>query len=453
MGRFQRAVGALLLFASVAAAAPGASSAAAPNSPNILVIVTDDQRAGPFLGMPRTEEIFGSGLVYENAFATTPLCCPSRVSIFTGRYAHNHGVKYFNPSRLDQTTTVQSYLQANGYRTAIYGKYLNNWQVVVDPPFFDDWATFPQSTASTYSGGEWNVDGTVREVEEYSTDFIAAQASELLRSTESDDATPWFVYLAPPAPHEPYSPEPAYERSKVPDWRGNPAVFEKDVSDKPSYIRDVTRYCGFECGTKIRSAQIRTLMSVDDMVASVFGELEALGEAENTIAFYTSDNGLLWGEHNLNEKRPPYIPSIKVPLIMRWPQRIPAGRDERIVANIDIAPTILEAAGIPQRSDVPMDGMSLLTPRLRRELLLEHWEQNVIPTWYSIIAEDFQYIEYYDKDGVFKFKEYYDLEADPFQLTNLLRDGKVRTGPNRKQVKILHDRLREYRRCRAVNCP
>src|SRR5918999_4528185 len=135
--------------------------------PNVLVFITDDQRADSMDAMPLTSKWFREeGRWYPNAFALTPVCCPSRASIFSGRFTHNHGVKQFTPYKLDQRSPVQAYLQGHGYRTAMYGKYLNAFSLASDPPFFDDWAVFPQSTRGTYLGGSWNVNGRRREVSE-----------------------------------------------------------------------------------------------------------------------------------------------------------------------------------------------------------------------------------------------------------------------------------------------
>jgi arylsulfatase A-like enzyme len=120
----------------------------------VLIVITDDQRAGTLDGMPLVEHSFrDQGVYFPNAFATTPLCCPARASIMTGQYVHNHGVRHFDPYKLNQQTTIQSYLSSSGCRTAFFGKYLNAWQLEDNPPHFDEWATFPQSTRETYSGG------------------------------------------------------------------------------------------------------------------------------------------------------------------------------------------------------------------------------------------------------------------------------------------------------------
>src|SRR5918997_6132814 len=142
--------------------------------PNILIIITDDQRRSTIRHMPKTRRWFArGGRHFLRAYATTPLCCPSRASIFTGRYAHNHGVENNALAQtLDQRTTIQRYLQRAGYHTALIGRYLNRWPLEEDPPYFDEWAYF-SSSLGHYYGGRWNVNGRVGTVPGYSTDYIA----------------------------------------------------------------------------------------------------------------------------------------------------------------------------------------------------------------------------------------------------------------------------------------
>jgi len=441
----------LALLIAIAALAPSMPSVAAgPTAPNVLIIVTDDQRVNTFEVMPQTRRLFGElGINFTNAFATTPLCCQSRASIMTGRYAHNHGIRYFTPYELDQSTTVQAYLSENGYRTGIYGKYLNNWKIVDPPPFFDDWAVFPQSTGETYVGGTWNVNGTVQPVTQYSTDFILENAKRFVRETEAEDVSPWYMYLAPPAPHAPFVAEEQYVSAPVPAWEGNPAVSEKNLSDKPPYVRTFDRKCDLECGTAIREGQLRTLMSVDDMVGELFAELDDLLETPNTLAIFISDNGIFWGEHGLVDKKPPYLPDVRIPLFLRWPLRLLPGEDDRIAANLDIAPTILEAAGITP-DNAPIDGQSLLVTSDRRRLLLENWRARGVPTWSSLVSNNYQYIESYER---WAFLEYYNLANDPYQLVNLMRDGNAATGPGVTKLRRLRRALEAAEQCAGVTCP
>jgi arylsulfatase A-like enzyme len=435
----------------------GSSTPEPPARPNVLIIVTDDQRTETLDEMPRTLAWMGrGGIRFTNAFATTPYCCPSRASIFTGQFVHNHGITHTmegDPGRLDQRSTLQFHLRRAGYRTAIFGKYLNKWPLRRDPPWFDDWAVFSKGIPGGYSGGRWNVDGRVRNVRQYSTTFIRQRTMRFLRASEVTDERPWFLYLAPFAPHWPSIPEAKYRNSAVTAWNGNPAISEKDRRDKPMFVRKWKK--DLEEGTNIRLRQVRTLMSVDDLVDGILELMDRLGEGQNTLAFFLSDNGLLWGEHGMTRKLVPYTPSVSIPLLMRWPARTAGGlEDGRLAANIDIAPTVMEAARLDPDPDAPMDGRSLLAAPGRDRLLLEFWATDYAPTWASLRTEGYQYIEYYDRKGSVQFREYYDLRWDPWQLENLLRDG-VRG--NEPDVGKMTAQLYRDRSCRGVtgtrSCP
>jgi arylsulfatase A-like enzyme len=456
----RRGLGVLLLAAVTAAAwsLPGRprASAAAPARPNILIIVTDDQRVGTMAVMPSTRRLFEhNGTSFTQTFATTPLCCPSRASIFTGRYAHNHGVRNNREgANLDQRSTIQRYLSEAGYRTAIMGKYLNSLPIEMNPPYFDSWATFP-SSGSTYVGGKWNVDGTVRTIDRYSTDFILDRAQRFLRESESDDSRPWFMYLSPPAPHIPYIPEPDYAVAHVPRWHPDPGVLEEDRSDKPAFVQALN--VSLWRMRAVRRQQLRTLMSVDDLVDDLFESLSNLGERRPTLAFFMSDNGYMWGDHGLGgtkfAKRPPYTNSVKIPLIVRWPRHVARGvEDDRLAANIDIAPTIVRAARLTTDGSYPMDGRSLLSARTRRRLLLEYWiDAGTTPDWAATRTDGYEFVEYYLNDGLTPtFREYYDLGADPWQLSNLFA-GVSSIGDPR--IATLHRRLAHDRSCSGPSCP
>lgn len=424
-------------------------------SPNILIFMTDDQRAyDTFQVMPATRKYFSSGLKFPNAVATTPLCCPSRASIFTGRYAHNHDVRS-NDRRasraLDQTTTSQYYLQQAGYRTGIFGKYLNGWDVVNPPPYFDEYAI----TKRGYYGARFGIglDGVheVRELPGYSTNFIARKSLQFLQRSEVEDDRPWLLYVTPYAPHHPSTPPGRYVGERVPFFTPDPAMLEDDLSDKPPHYTQYVRPYDELGIAKRRAKQLRSLMAVDDLVADVTAALEAQGET-NTLVFFMSDNGYLWGEHGLRRKGLPYEPSVRIPLMMRWDGNVLTGTDERLAANIDIAPTVLDAAQVPPSHTV--DGKSLLDFWERDEVLTEVFAYENRPDlwWASLISKDYQYIEYYGADETLPaFREYYDLAADPYQLSNVFADGDPLNDPD---VTALSSRLAGYRSCPLLtSCP
>ncbi|MGH2663825.1 MAG: sulfatase family protein [Actinomycetota bacterium] len=423
-------------------------------APNILIFMTDDQRADMMGVMKKTQRWFvRQGTSYPFAYATTPLCCPSRASIFSGRYAHNTGVETnAEATRLDQRSTMQRYLQDAGYRTAIVGKYLNDWQGA--PPFFHDWAIFLAQDAG-YTGAGFNVNGASTRVKRYSTNFIGTRAVQLLRSYEQNDQDPWLLTVAPLAPHAPYQPEKRYRKTGVSKFRKNPAVGEDDRTDKPAWVQGKNN--GLNKNRKIWTVQQRMLLSADNMIDRVMRELNALGEGQNTLAFFLSDNGFTLGEHGLRQKHSPYTASVQLPFMVRWPGHLAGGAvDPRVVGNIDIAPTVYDAAGITPDPEFPVDGRSILAPDVRDHMLLEyeHRQDRAVPTWASLRTPTYQYVEYYDETlQAVTFREYYDLVADPWQLTNLLADGDPNNDPPDDLLTRLSVELQGDTRCEGTEGP
>ena len=411
--------------------------------PNVIVIVTDDQREGLRVMEETRAALASDGRRFDNAFVTTPLCCPARASIMTGRYVHNHGVMSNGEDDwrdLDHAQTVQAHLDAAGYRTALFGKFLNHWPVRMDPPNFDEWALLPDVTGRLgYYGSDWNINGTIKQISRYSTRYLSDKTVGFIQNQEASDDEPWYVYLATGAAHRSFVAEPRYEDAPVPRWRGNPAVFEKDTSDKPAYVRkaDFT----FKEGKAIRRRQFRTLMSVDDMVGRIIDTVDSLGE--NTLILFTSDSGYMWAEHGLAHKQVPYEQSVANVMWARWAGRTTGTTDERIVSNVDIVPTIAAATGL----SISSDGRDLLDDSWTRDrMLLEYFgDDNApgIPRWASTWTTEGQYIEYYSPGGDLIDSEYYDLLADPWQLRNLDRppDATWRT------------RLSADRGCSETTCP
>lgn len=403
--------------------------------PNILIIITDDQRAdGTFGVMPDTMQIFrDGGTHYSNAVATTPLCCPARSSIFSGRYTHNHGVtRTDSPTKLEQLTTMQYQLKSQGYTTALAGKYLNSWKGQL--PYFDLAAT---------RTGYYKEDGS------YSTTYIRDKALSFLSQLEQNDSSPWLMFVNVYAPHEPAVPEKKYESAAVPAWSENPATLEADRSDKPAYVRGLS---GKKVNLqKFRVKQLRTLYSVDDLVADLFGKLQDLDE-DNTLAFYTSDNGFMWYEHKLRYKRHAYDQSIQIPMFVRWPGRVAAGHvNSNIVANIDIAPTVYDAAGVAPTNYAP-DGRSMFSSS-REHILIESLEGTVnvpytndaVPVWQGLWTPGWTYVEY--EDG---FREYYATD-DPWQLENLFNNGVAGDEPPNQSE--LRQTLQDDADCAGSACP
>lgn len=405
--------------------------------------------------MPKTRQWFGrGGTQFIDAFATTPTCCPSRASIFTGQYAHNHAVhtsEAGQAEKLDQSSTLQSQLSAAGYETAIAGKYLNEWDPAIPPPHFDRYAMWSDRAAKGYRGGYWNIDGHLRRMWRYSTRIVEDHALGFLEDAEQQDSRPWLLFVMPWAPHHPVRVEQGYADSPVPRFPRTPATWEEDISDKaPSVAASQADRPKVRLR---RKNQLRALMSVDDLVDSVMKRLEALGEGSSTLSFFMSDNGYLLGDHGLIGKLEPYRGSVMIPLFTRWPGRIEPGvTDDRLVANIDIAPTVYDAVGVEPAHVV--DGRSLLDRGHSRDrILLEHWQRGARETtdWAGLWSHGYSYIERYSLERLVPdFREFYDLAADEWQLQNLLADTDPSNDPDVAELSL---QLRQDMVCSGTTGP
>lgn len=426
--------------------------------PNILLIVTDDQRFRTLWAMPKTSRwIFRGGTNFTNAFATTPLCCPARASMMTGRYAHNHGVlRNGQGRRLPHGATLQRFLGEAGFRTAIVGKFLNGWRPGDRPPYFDRWSVlyppnrYSAGRVSEQSNGYrhplFDLDGKVRSMDVYSTRYMGKRAGRYLGDFENDDDRPWFLYLAPYAPHPPAYPERRYRGTDPGRWKKPPSYFESNLSDKPGWVREQQVDPSKARWHRVR--QLRSLRSADDMLERVRRRLEELGETQDTLVIFTSDNGFMWGEHGLAGKPPPYDESIRIPLVIRWPGYVAEGvTDRSLVNSVDLFPTILRAARLDRDSYGVRDGINLLGTRERDEMLIELFSDEGLQSWASLRSKTFQYIEYYDYRWRKTGAEFYDLDRDPHQLRNVIDE----VSP--KRVRALSRRLRAARDCIGRNCP
>lgn len=465
---------AAVLLAGLACAVPAHAAA-----PNVVVVVTDDQPVGTMRAMPKTREWFGeNGRRFKKAYATTPLCCPSRASILSGRYAHNHG-QHLNtgPTDLDQGATFVRYLHDAGYRTAIVGKYLNTWQWPESsppdpPPYFDQYTITPGG----YYHSTWSIGGKLRTVAGYSTTFTRRKSVRFIRDAEDEDSRPWLLYVATSAPHadfgnpaNPYPVEEKYEDAPVGRFPRNPATEEKDLGDKPPFLRDFIESNPPPMGwgpRPTRRGQLRMLMSVDDMVAAIVRALAANAERRKTLIVFVSDNGLFWDDHQIPPiKDLPYPAAVRIPMLASWPGHIRKGSaDPRLVANIDIAPTIMDAAGLNVPSgQPPMDGRSLLdSDWMRDRILIEyfglsHAGEPVIPPWAGLITPSVQFNYYRRINDHPRFLEYYDKDEDPWQLSNPLGTSSPDDDPSAATLQGLLEQLGDDLTCRGTTgtaaCP
>lgn len=454
--------------AARATAPPSAPSAPPPASgkrPNIVLIVTDDMDLSGLDRMPSLRSrLVEQGTTFTNGFVTTSVCGPSRASLLTGKYVHSHGVldnraplggfrKFFESGQ--EKETVATWLQAAGYRTGLVGKYMNFYPQKVKapkyvPPGWDDWQGlfFPE----TYLGYTVNANGTLEEYgtahEEYQTDVLRRKTMDFVNK---GDGRPFFLYLAPFAPHAPAWPAPRHEGTLPRLSAPRPPSFnEDDVSDKPAWVQALPSMTE-EAVAKTDDwfhRRAETLLAVDELIADLCETLERKGELANTYIVFTSDNGFQLGAHRMDHgKGDAYEESIRVPFIVRGPG-VPAGRRlAPMVLNIDLAPTLAALGGATVPADV--DGRSIVpllrgqTPKAwRQDFLIEHWtnDEDGLPAYAALRTADHLYVEYAEE------KELYDLKKDPYQLQS--QHASADAGLLRR----LTARLQTLKTCRGAGC-
>lgn len=401
---------------------------------DIVLILTDDQRHATLQAMPKTRAlIFAPGVEFLNAFATTPLCCPSRASILTGLYTHNHGVLTNVPPlggavAFRDTSTLATWLMQSGYRTALFGKYLNTYLRLrpwpYKPPGWSVWNAFKTEGFDRSVLVDDSVELALGPApSEYSTDFLAGRAVEFIQSTP--DSQRFFLYFAPYAPHTPATPA-IQDRgtfSSLPPWR--PPGYDEDVSDKPAWVQRLAPMAGAKADSNdaFVQAQYESLQSVDRAVEQIVQALAERGRLDSTVIIFASDNGMSWGEHRHVAKNCPYEECIRVPLAIRAPG-VPPRQDDHMITLVDLAPTIAHFANVPLPRAV--NGMNL-APLLanpatawRSEVLIEV-PVVVLPApmtpFTAIRTTRYLYVELTSGE-----RELYDLVTDPFQLDNSIND-------------------------------
>jgi N-acetylglucosamine-6-sulfatase len=455
----------------LAAAGPAAAR------PNVVVLMTDDQTAASLRYMPQTRALLGdNGTTFEQSIASFPLCCPSRATHLTGQYSHNHGVLHNSGpfggyARLDHANTLPVWLQAAGYRTMHVGRYLNGYDYADGiPPGWSDWHASPHAWAFNYSSWKVNENGSLvshpddAHPGEYLTDFHARRASELIAQAAPGERPfylqVWFVAPHRGAPRDSDDPVGLGTPSPAPRDRDSfagipmprpPNFDEANMRDKPQVVADRPRLTreritGIEENWR---QELESLQAVDDAVARVVATLERTGELANTLIVFTSDNGFMHGEHRARgEKVLLYEESIRVPLVMRGPGVPWRWRDPRPVANIDLAPTIVDATGAtPGRV---LDGRSLLDLLedrdvwWGRDLLIENGKgANNVPAYRGLRTNRFLYAEHLTTGE----RELYDLESDPYELRSLDGDPRYET-----VQRDMARRLRLLKTCAGRGC-
>ena len=416
--------------------------------PNIIFILTDDQPYETVQFMPTVRDVLiRNGINFQNGFVTTPLCCPSRVSVLTGEYVHNHEVytdrmPLGGAQKFNDTSSIATWLNDAGYRTAYYGKYLNDYDMLtplgVVPPGWDDWGVFlgrnltddDTGSSSYYTDYSLSENGSIVEYTGdkavFSADMITRSAVDFIEAAKDE---PFFMSVGYYNPHSPYK----WAERDDPQFRSNsalqagqyrnPSFMEEDRSDKPKYLQELNSIAVEKIDITYKQI-LRSLLSVDDGVASILNALDKTGLSRKTVIVYLSDNGLTVGDHGFGlTKNCPYEGCIHVPFIVYAPGMFEPRSETKFAANIDLAPTFADLADAPIPDSV--DGVSLL-PLLqdpnaawRDSLLFEHWptEEGIgskIPEFYAVRNADWKYVEYSTGE-----KELYNLKNDPFELQNV----------------------------------
>ena len=430
----------------------------AETPPNILVIMTDDQRRDSLVAMPNVMRWMGEqGTQFTEGYVTTPSCCPARAATLTGRYNHNNGVVTQDGPPFNEDTSIAKYLGDAGYATAHIGKYVHYYDLNERAPHWDRWTYYEGG----YDNVNMNVEGVVSQSNGYATQIAFDRAIEYADEFETNDPNqPWLIHVWPTAPHRignnPPSVEAKFQGSAVPPFVIEPRTFEADLSDKPPFM-----YCCPNQTTpayieNVRDEMIRALYSVDDGVDRLLNHLEQQGELDNTLVFFLSDNGWMFGDHQLHEKFVPYENSVGVPFLLRWPGKVAENAiSDRFVSNIDVLPTALAAADVAIPGIV--DGQDILSAPPRDRRLTEYFRDtsNIqqVTDWGAIATSEHQYIRWDQTDGSIKFEEFYDRIADPFQLVNLLGDADPTNDPDPALLNSLRAQLAADRACSGSSCP
>ncbi|HJR59216.1 MAG TPA: sulfatase [Vicinamibacterales bacterium] len=433
---------------------------------NVIFILSDDHRydfmgfhpnAPEWLKTPALDRMAASGAHLQNAFVTTSLCSPSRASILTGRYAHRHGI-VDNTSPIPKGTVFfPQYLQQAGYRTGYIGKWHMGEDAESDQPRagFDHWISFRGQ--GVYSNPELNINGQRRQVKGYTTDILTDSAISWLEAQRNQSA-PFFLYLSHKAVHAEFEPPPRHQGQ----FAKEPIPYPESMADTVNNYREKPRWVEeqrnswhgvdymfhgqFDFDTFYRR-YAETLLALDESVGRVLEFLDRSGLAQNTVVIYMADNGFLLGEHGLIDKRNAYEESMRVPMLVYAPGMVkPGSRVATVVRNIDVAPTILELAGA--RSEHEVDGRSVL-PALRgepaaaeNELLYEYyWEYAFphTPSTFALRGDRYKYIFYH---GVWDLNEFYDLQTDPRERSNLINVPAYQTQIDQMRTRLF-DRLEE----------
>jgi N-acetylglucosamine-6-sulfatase len=439
--------------------------------PNVLVIVTDDQTIDTWSAMPQAAaRIRDRGMSFTRAFVSNPECCPSRATIFTGGYSHTTGVysNFGNEGGFrafyrngDEDRTIAAYLDRT-YETALFGKYLNGYRTYANrhlrrgyvPPAWDEWQAFYEDNGAYY-GYNWNRNGHLRHyghtARDFSTDMIGRHVRDWLDPSDGDGrrrSQPFFAYVAAYAAHGPAEASPRFHDDQRFLGIGpvrSPAVRERDVRDKPTYIRRLPRLSDADRTQLLKQwrHQHQALFSYDRQIGLILDVLRKQHELHDTVVILASDNGQTYGEHRWTFKLVPYDRSIRVPFVIRYDrflhERKRVNRRD-IVSNVDIFSTVMALTRGPAwKPPHRVDGRPLRPVLLgnqrgpfRHALLLEslYHRRNTgpgVPTYCGVLTRKWKYVVY-SATGPSRAlvtgsedSELYNRARDPYELHNVVR--------------------------------
>ncbi|MFZ5829292.1 MAG: sulfatase [Planctomycetota bacterium] len=443
----------LILLLTACATFFGTIAAAAEKRPNVIFILTDDQRSDmlscaghPFLKTPHLDQLAAEGALFRNMFVTTSLCSPSRASFLSGLYAHAHGVVNNFTDYPNDLPNFPRQLKAAGYATAYIGKWHMNEGSDEARPGFDYWAS--HKGQGKYFDTEFNINGRREVLEGYYTERVTDLAIDWIGQ---ERAEPFLLVLGQKAPHSPNEVEPRYAdlykdvnicypksafqlenkpewiRQRIDTWHGiyGPLWdYRKEFPDRSA--AGVTAFADF-----VRS-YIVTIKSIDDSVGRIRAALAKLGKLDDTLIVFAGDNGFFLGEHGMMDKRAMHEPSIRVPLIARYPKLIEPGTViEQMVLNIDLAPSVLDICGAPPlenihgRSWKPLFGKKA-APWRKAWFYEYNYEKQFpyTPNVRGVRTDEWKYMHYPHGDGSpdRHMAELYDLKSDPHELRNVIND-------------------------------
>lgn len=395
---------------------------------SVLVFLLDDMRLDQLPVLKLTNaRLADHAVVFDQAYVTVPMCCPERASFLSGGFLPQHtGVLTNEAPRggftvFPDSDTLATNLQAAGYATALSGKYLNGYEDTYVPPGWTDWAAVAEGdpwTDFTISAGSSAPDApgvaAPLVVSGYVTDWQASAASGFIVDHVGE---PFFVYVAFRSPHDPHEPAPEDVGTFAGvQYRGG-AWQEADMSDKPAWMQDLPVWSAKEVAAQdaVNEERLETLLSVDRAIVSVLDTLEAQGRLDDTVVVITSDNGQQWGEHRLSAKGVGYQESVHMPLVVWNPSLTPRHSSALVAANLDLAATITELAGLEPRGE----GQSLVGPLCddaaagRDFVPLQGWPYTE-PTWAGVVTDKWKYLESATGE-----RELYDLQADPVEAESV----------------------------------